>query len=190
MLFHTWPFLVFLLIVLPVYFALQKTRLWLPWLTAASYFFYGWWNPYYLVLVLYSTALDFCLVALMDHCPREARKADVLARLTRLRFEDRVLKAAFVGAALATVGVLGLAAAGPKTLRPAMAALGGLVFLMALGALFSSRRMWLLISLVNNLALLLFFKYEICRGKPQRDLRLGPPFRETARSFDAHALRL
>lgn len=159
MLFHTWPFLVFLLIVLPVYFALRKTRLWLPWLTAASYFFYGWWNPCYLVLVLYSTALDFCLVALMDHCPREGRKADVPARLTRLRFEDRVLKAAFVGAALATAGVLGLAAAGPKTLRPAMAALGGLVFLMALGALFSSRRMWLLISLVNNLALLLFFKY-------------------------------
>jgi len=34
-----------------------------------------------------------------------------------------------------------------------------LVCLMALGALFSSRRIWLLISLVNNLALLLFFKY-------------------------------
>src|SRR5438876_3507910 len=40
-----------------------------------------------------------------------------------------------------------------------MAALGVLVLLMALGALLSSRRIWLLISLVNNLALLLFFKY-------------------------------
>jgi len=40
-----------------------------------------------------------------------------------------------------------------------MSALGSLVFLMALGALFSSRPIWLLISLVNNLALLLFFKY-------------------------------
>ncbi len=59
MLFHTWPFLVFLLVVLPVFFALHKTRLWLPWLTAASYFFYGWWNPYYLLLVVYSTLLDF-----------------------------------------------------------------------------------------------------------------------------------
>src|SRR5437763_1543648 len=29
MLFHTWPFLIFLLIVLPVFFALRKTRLWL-----------------------------------------------------------------------------------------------------------------------------------------------------------------
>src|SRR5207247_2566096 len=43
--------------------------------------------------------------------------------------------------------------------RPTMAALGLLVFLMALGALWSSRRIWLWISLVNNLALLLFFKY-------------------------------
>ena len=34
-----------------------------------------------------------------------------------------------------------------------------LLLLMALGALFSSRKIWLLISLVNNLALLLFFKY-------------------------------
>jgi D-alanyl-lipoteichoic acid acyltransferase DltB (MBOAT superfamily) len=159
MLFHTWPFAIFLLIVLPVFFALQKTRLWLPWLTLASYFFYGWWNPYYLFLVLYSTVLDFCLVALMDHCPREGQRVDVLARLTRLRFDDRVLKTAFVGAALATLGVVCLAVAGPKTLRSTMTALSLLVFLMALGALFSSRRIWLLISLVNNLALLLFFKY-------------------------------
>jgi len=61
MLFHTWPFFLFLLIVLPVFFALRKTRMWLPWLTVASYFFYGWWNPYYLFLVVYSTVLDFCL---------------------------------------------------------------------------------------------------------------------------------
>src|SRR4030095_13283323 len=159
MLFHTWPFLVFLLIVAPVYFALRKTRLWLPWLTLASYFFYGWWNPYYLFLVLYSTVLDFGLVALMDHCPREGKAVDLLARLTHLGFDDRVLKTAFVGGALGTLGVLCLAVVGPKTLRPAMLALSLLVSLMALGALFSSRRIWLLISLVNNLALLLFFKY-------------------------------
>src|SRR5262245_2587965 len=154
MLFHTWPFLIFLLVVLPVFFSLRKTGLWLPWLTVASYFFYGWWNPYYLFLVFYSTVLDFCLVALMDHCPREGK-----ARLTRLHFDDRVLKFAFIGAASLTTVSLGIALAGPKTLRPTMAALSLLVFLMALGALFSSRRIWLLISLVNNLALLLFFKY-------------------------------
>src|SRR5207249_4571745 len=159
MLFHTWPFAIFLLIVLPVFFALRKTRLWLPWLTAASYFFYGWWNPYYLFLVFYSTVLDFSLVALMDHCPRGGQRVDVRARLTRLRFDDRVLKFAFIGATSAAAGILGLALSGPKTLRPTMGALGVLVLLMALGALLSSRRIWLLISLVNNLALLLFFKY-------------------------------
>jgi len=86
MLFHTWPFLVFLLVVLPVLFA-------------------------------------------------------------------------FLGSALAAFAILCVALLGPKTLRPTMAALSVLVLLMALGALLSSRRIWLLISLVNNLALLLFFKY-------------------------------
>ena len=159
MLFHTWPFLVFMLIVLPGFYGLRKTRLWLPWLTAASYFFYGWWNPYYLILVVYSTLLDFCLVALMDHCPRTGQKNDVLARLARLQFDDRVLKVAFVVSATATLGSLAMALVGPQTLRPTMAALSLILLLMALGALYSSRRIWLLISLVNNLALLLFFKY-------------------------------
>src|SRR5712664_1987742 len=111
MLFHTWPFLVFLSIVLPVFFALRKTRLWLPWLTVASYFFYGWWNPYYLLLVVYSTLLDFCLVALMDHCPRTGQEVDVLGRLTRLRFDDHVLKGAFLISAMATSGSIAMALA-------------------------------------------------------------------------------
>ena len=159
MLFHTWPFLVFLLVVLPVFFALRKTRLWIPWLMAASYFFYGWWNPYYLILVVYSTTLDFFLVALMDHCPNEVGNVNVLERLTRFRFDDGVLRAAFVVSILATVTILAWATAGPATLRPALAFLGLVFLLMALGSLFSNRRIWLLISVVNNLALLLFFKY-------------------------------
>ena len=181
MLFHTWPFLVFMLVVLPVFFALRKTRLWLPWLTLASYFFYGWWNPYYLLLVVYSTLLDFCLVALMDQCAsspalrapsppfgmeerdgerrRFTSRKDILARLTRLQFDNRTLKAAFLVAAIATLGCVTLAFIGPQTLRPTMLVLGLILFLMALGALYASRKIWLLISLVNNLALLLFFKY-------------------------------
>src|SRR6185437_4035538 len=70
MLFHTWPFLIFMLVVLPVFFTLRGTRYWIPWLLLASYFFYGWWKPIYLVLVIYSTVLDYLLVTLMDHCPR------------------------------------------------------------------------------------------------------------------------
>src|SRR4029079_6087120 len=120
MLFHTWPFLVFILIVLPVYFALKRTRLWLPWLMVASYFFYGWWNPYYLFLVFYSTVLDYFLVALMDHCPREGQTVDVRRRLTRLDFGDRLLQVAFLFAAVLTAAALMFVMVGPPTLRPTM----------------------------------------------------------------------
>jgi D-alanyl-lipoteichoic acid acyltransferase DltB (MBOAT superfamily) len=151
MLFHTWPFAVFLIVVLPVFFALRRTPLWIPWLMAASYFFYGWWNPYYLLLVVYSTALDYLLVTLMDHCPP--------AGVARDGPIDGVLRSAFwIAAALAAALVAG-ALLGPATLRAALLALAGLVSLMAVGAAFGSRKIWLLVSLVNNLALLLFFKY-------------------------------
>ena len=96
MLFHTWTFLVFLAVVLPVFFALRRTRLWIPWLLVASYAFYGWWNPYYLILIAYSTALDFVLVALMDHCP-PAGGSDWRDRLKNFRFEDRAMGMAFAG---------------------------------------------------------------------------------------------
>ncbi|MHC4328716.1 MAG: MBOAT family O-acyltransferase [Planctomycetota bacterium] len=65
MYFHTWPFLLFFLIVYPTYLALKATKLRLPILLAASYFFYGWLNPLYLVLITYSTALDYTVVTRM-----------------------------------------------------------------------------------------------------------------------------
>src|ERR1035437_7720916 len=102
MLFHTWPFFVFLLVVLPVFFALRKTRLWLPWLTVASYFFYGWGDPSYPVLGVDSPPLHFCLVAWMDDCPKAGQKVDVMAQLTGLKFDDPVLKSAFLGSVFAT----------------------------------------------------------------------------------------
>src|SRR5271157_1904420 len=159
MLFHTWPFFIFLAIVLPVFFLLRKTPFWIAWLMLASYFFYGWWNPYYLSLVFYSTVLDYFLVTLMDRCPREGANVDMMDRLRRLRFDDPVLKCSFIGSTLAVFGILVLAFVGPATLRPTLMGLSVLVLLMALGALLSSRKIWLLISVFNNLALLLFFKY-------------------------------
>src|SRR6185503_18087350 len=121
MLFHTWTFLVFMAVVLPLLFALRRTRVWIPWLLIASYVFYGWWNPYYLILVFYSTLLDFALVALMDHCPRERKKFDWRQRLTRLRFDDAVMKAAFLITACGALVSLGCIFAGPETLRATMA---------------------------------------------------------------------
>jgi D-alanyl-lipoteichoic acid acyltransferase DltB (MBOAT superfamily) len=159
MLFHTWTFFIFIAVVLPVLFALRRTRLWIPWLLIVSYTFYGWWNPYYLILVFYSTLLDFILVALMDHCPRERKEFDWRVRLTRLHFEDPVMKLAFMITAAGTVVSVGMAMAGPPTLRPTMAMASLILLLMAVGAFFGSRRTWLVVSIVNNFAILAFFKY-------------------------------
>ncbi|MBT7536596.1 MAG: MBOAT family protein, partial [Verrucomicrobia bacterium] len=68
MLFHTWTFLIFFPIVFLGYLAFKKTSLRVPWLLAASYVFYGSWNPFYLLLIIYSTALDYWVVAWMEAC--------------------------------------------------------------------------------------------------------------------------
>jgi D-alanyl-lipoteichoic acid acyltransferase DltB (MBOAT superfamily) len=66
MLFHTWIFVVFFLIVYPVHLLVRKTPFMVPWLLLASYVFYGWWNPLYLALIIYATAVNYAAVALMD----------------------------------------------------------------------------------------------------------------------------
>ncbi len=62
MFFHSWPFLVFFAVVYGGYLLLRRTNLCLPWLLLASYVFYGWWNPLYLLLVFYSTLVDYVCV--------------------------------------------------------------------------------------------------------------------------------
>jgi D-alanyl-lipoteichoic acid acyltransferase DltB (MBOAT superfamily) len=196
MLFHSWTFLVFLAVVLPVFFALRRTRFWIPWLLLASYGFYAWWNPYYLILVFYSTALDYLLVTLMDHCPiamgqdsdaappvpvlweragvrvisywraigarnhphpnplPQCREREPERRDATLRAALRIFAALAGGAAAAAFIV-------PQrlNLRPTLFAAFVLLSLMAVGAAMRSRRAWLFVSIFNNLALLLFFKY-------------------------------
>src|SRR5579862_6077416 len=184
MLFYKWPFLIFLLVVLLGYFSLRRTRFWIFWLLAGSYFFYGWWKPYYLLLVVYSTALDYLLVALMDHCPKLESQRSLFERIlhgarppaTHVTGEGPQSKinnltsqipliSAFRIATLLSILLFATAVIFPYlnsilgSLRPSLIALGTLVLLMAVGARLGSRRAWLAISIFNNLALLLFFKY-------------------------------
>ncbi len=70
MLFHTWPFALFFIIVYPAYLALKNTRFRVPWLLAASYFFYACLNPLYLILIAYSTLLDYIVVMKMAKSTR------------------------------------------------------------------------------------------------------------------------
>ena len=59
MFFHTWKFAVFMAVTFAGYLLIKRTKFWTHWLLAASYVFYGCWNPLYLLLILYSTALDY-----------------------------------------------------------------------------------------------------------------------------------
>ena len=70
MLFQSWPFALFFLVVYPVYLALKRTRFGIFWLLAASYFFYGWINPLFLILLLYVTAIDFFSASRMAQSTR------------------------------------------------------------------------------------------------------------------------
>jgi len=66
MLFHTWTFALFFIILYPTYLTIKNTKLRLPLLLAASYFFYGCFNPLYPVLILYSSLVDYAVVSAME----------------------------------------------------------------------------------------------------------------------------
>src|SRR5207245_403398 len=67
MLFHTWVFFVFFLIFYPIYLLLRHNNRWMNvWLMIASYTFYGWWNPNYLLLLFGTSAIDYLMVVMME----------------------------------------------------------------------------------------------------------------------------
>ena len=66
MMFQNWIFLPFFLIAYAVYLAVKRTRLKNLWILIASYVFYGWWNPLFLLLIGYATVFDYIMVALME----------------------------------------------------------------------------------------------------------------------------
>jgi D-alanyl-lipoteichoic acid acyltransferase DltB (MBOAT superfamily) len=56
---NSWEFGLFFAGFYPVFLALRRTRLGLLWLLLGSYFFYGWLNPLYVLLILESTVVDY-----------------------------------------------------------------------------------------------------------------------------------
>ncbi|MCD8535047.1 MAG: MBOAT family protein [Verrucomicrobia bacterium] len=73
MLFHTWTFAVFFAVTWTVFIWLKSTRFSNIWLLIVSYVFYGWWHPYYLILILFSTLVDYGVVRAMDRCTPGSR---------------------------------------------------------------------------------------------------------------------
>lgn len=80
MLFQTLEFLIFFAVVFPVYLLSRKTRWGNLWLLLASYFFYGWWNPLYVLLLATSTILDWFVGLAL--CKFSCRRALVAASVT------------------------------------------------------------------------------------------------------------
>src|SRR5215475_7643980 len=87
MLFHTWVFFVFFLIVYPVYLLVRKNnQLMNAWLLVASYTFYGWWNPYYLLLLFGTSAIDYVMVLLMERNQRTRKLWLVISLVSNFGF--------------------------------------------------------------------------------------------------------
>jgi len=108
MLFHSVEFLLFFAVVFPVHFWLRTTRYMNAWLLSASYVFYAWWNPYYLLLIGATTVLDFVVARRIE---RGARKtawllASLLSNLGVLAFfKYAAFFAGNLNAALAAAGL-------------------------------------------------------------------------------------
>lgn len=85
MLFNSPEFAVFLLVTLVVYHVLggARWRLQNAYLLVASYFFYGWWDPRFLVLILISTGVDFvCGLKIEASDDRRVRRRWLLVSCT------------------------------------------------------------------------------------------------------------
>ncbi|HEY2786791.1 MAG TPA: MBOAT family O-acyltransferase [Fimbriiglobus sp.] len=80
MIFTTFTFLVFILIVLPLYFLLPH-RAQNVMLLAASYVFYGWWDWRFLFLLLFSTVLDY-MIGLGLAAPRLVNRRKALVTIS------------------------------------------------------------------------------------------------------------
>ncbi|GJM21968.1 MAG: alginate O-acetyltransferase [Planctomycetota bacterium] len=79
MAFHTWQFGVFLAIVLGLFWLIaghRNARSVL--LLAASYVFYGSWEPWFLLLIVFSTVLDYHCAQWMEASTTKSRRKAVL----------------------------------------------------------------------------------------------------------------
>jgi D-alanyl-lipoteichoic acid acyltransferase DltB (MBOAT superfamily) len=85
MLFNSYTFIfLFLPVVLAGFFLLARIRplFGAAWLTAASLFFYGWWNPLYVWLLVVSIAGNFGLGARLAHAVAAGARAQARWLLT------------------------------------------------------------------------------------------------------------
>ena len=89
MLFNSTSFVIFFPIVTLIYFIIPGRYRYL-WLLAASYYFYMGWNPKYIVLLFFSTAITYLSGILIDYAP------DKFNITNKLRFKKIVVALSFI----------------------------------------------------------------------------------------------
>src|SRR5271169_5924458 len=72
MLFHHFAFFVFFCIVFAVYWLLRSHRARMAWLLIASCYFYMSWNPWLIVLILFSASIDYATALWLEEDDRPA----------------------------------------------------------------------------------------------------------------------
>lgn len=78
MLFNSFSFLIFFPVVVLLYFAIPKKVRYI-WLLAASYYFYMCWNPKYIILLLFSTAVTYAGGLLLEKMQTAGKRKAVMA---------------------------------------------------------------------------------------------------------------
>jgi alginate O-acetyltransferase complex protein AlgI len=84
MLFNSYEFIfAFLPVVVAVFFALGRaSRAWaLRWVIAASLFFYGWWRPLNLLIILPSVLINFLLARMLQRLCKQGNRSTARAVL-------------------------------------------------------------------------------------------------------------
>ena len=77
MLFNTWQFAVFLLIVFPIYWIVPHKYRWGV-LLVASYYFYMCWNAKYLLLILFTTVVSYTCALLLEKLNDTKKKKGIV----------------------------------------------------------------------------------------------------------------
>ena len=71
MLFNSWIFFIFFVVTIALFFGLKRTKFWQAWLLLASYFFYGWLNPLYVLLIAYTTVVNYICGLKLERAERK-----------------------------------------------------------------------------------------------------------------------
>lgn len=71
--FISFEFIIFALIVFPLFFIIPQRHRWL-FLLIVSYIFYGYWEASYLILIIFSTVVDYAVALSIDRAPPTATR--------------------------------------------------------------------------------------------------------------------